>query len=325
MTLLLSFEQYEQLWQPSWDQETPADPGDSQDLLMPYPKVLATGYKRNITLRNGIHLTLHDYRIRQGFQAPKMPAPGSLEFVFNVSSRFERGDGIPIAPGQHYLSGMAARCGWREQDDEHKLAVDVHLSPEIMGSLWGESLELLSKDWQKMLLGQSDQSFSPVQPTPSAMQIVLQQIMSCPFQGSTKQLYLESKVMELLALQLHELIDKPSKNRVKPRQLEALYQAKTILSQRLSDPPSLLELARSVGLNDCTLKAGFRQTFGTTVFGYVHQQRMEQARQLLLSSRSRVTDVAATVGYASPTAFTAAFRKQFGCNPKQYQTCYGLK
>ncbi len=51
--------------------------------------------------------------------------------------------------------------------------------------------------------------------------------------------------------------------------------------RNISNPPSLIELARQVGINECTLKRGFRQIFGNTMFGYLHDYRMEQARQLL--------------------------------------------
>jgi len=77
-----------------------------------------------------------------------------------------------------------------------------------------------------------------------------------------------------------------------------------------------VELARLAGLNDYKLKAGFRQVFGTTVFGYLRQQRLEQARQLLQAQEISVTEAAATVGYSSQGHFAAAFRKQFGINPK---------
>ena len=60
-----------------------------------------------------------------------------------------------------------------------------------------------------------------------------------------------------------------------------IHQAKDILIRQIDNPPSLLSLARQVGINDFKLKQGFRQVFGTTVFGYLHSHRMERAAQLL--------------------------------------------
>lgn len=79
-----------------------------------------------------------------------------------------------------------------------------------------------------------------------------------------------------------------------------------------------MTLARQVNLNDYKLKVGFKSVFGTTVFGCLHQHRMETAQQLLSQGHLNVKEVAQQVGYASQSRFAAAFRKQFGLNPKAY-------
>jgi AraC-like DNA-binding protein len=107
-----------------------------------------------------------------------------------------------------------------------------------------------------------------------------------------------------------------SKSPISRDDRDRIHFAREILLQRLADPPSLVELARLVGLNDYKLKAGFRQVFGTTVFGYLRQERLEKARQLLQAQDISVTAAAAAVGYSSQGHFAAAFRKQFGINPK---------
>ncbi|GAB4341955.1 MAG: hypothetical protein OHK0047_33800 [Leptolyngbyaceae cyanobacterium] len=107
----------------------------------------------------------------------------------------------------------------------------------------------------------------------------------------------------------------PSSRKIRSSDLERLYQAQAILRQDLENPPSLLELAKQVGLNDYKLKSGFRQIFGTTVFGYLHQQRMQRAYELLTSSDLKVTEVASQVGYTSLSAFSTAFKKSFGISP----------
>jgi AraC family transcriptional regulator, transcriptional activator of the genes for pyochelin and ferripyochelin receptors len=45
---------------------------------------------------------------------------------------------------------------------------------------------------------------------------------------------------------------------------------------------------------------------------------METARQLLSDRRLNVREVAQAVGYANQSRFAAAFRKQFGINPKAF-------
>ncbi len=85
----------------------------------------------------------------------------------------------------------------------------------------------------------------------------------------------------------------------------------------------MIDLARSVGMNDCTFKRGFRQVFGTTAFGYLRKHRMIQARQLLLENKMSIAEVARAVGYSHPGYFAAAFRKKFGVSPSHYLSQHG--
>ncbi len=111
---------------------------------------------------------------------------------------------------------------------------------------------------------------------------------------------------------------------LKPDDVDRIYQARDILLQCLDNPPSLIELARQVGLNDCTLKRGFRQVFGTTAFGYLHNYRLEQARQLLEERRLNISEIAQAIGFANRSHFASAFRKKFGITPKKYSSSYKI-
>jgi AraC-like DNA-binding protein len=138
---------------------------------------------------------------------------------------------------------------------------------------------------------------------------------------------LESKALELLALTFAQVgledNHSPARPRLRPDDIERIHHARDILVDKMDEPPSLLALARHVGLNDFKLKVGFRQVFGTTAFGYLHDQRMERARRMLEERRFNVTEVACTVGYANPSHFSAAFKRKFGVNPSVYSAAAG--
>ncbi len=55
--------------------------------------------------------------------------------------------------------------------------------------------------------------------------------------------------------------------------------ARTFIHHNYQRMPSLHRLALLVGTNECTLKKCFKQSFGTTVFGYLFNLRMEMAVQ----------------------------------------------
>lgn len=94
-----------------------------------------------------------------------------------------------------------------------------------------------------------------------------------------------------------------------------LMHARSILDNSLLDPPKTLDLARQVGTNVTTLQAHFKLALGTTIFGYVKAQRLEMARVLLLEHRLAVSETAHRVGFSSPSAFAASYRRHFGHPP----------
>ncbi len=158
---------------------------------------------------------------------------------------------------------------------------------------------------------------------PRCLQPILQQLIACPYQGAFRQMFLESKVLELLIIQFTRWVNderlSTKSERWKPQDLEKLHRAKEVLQQSIEQPPSLIELARQVGLNDCKLKQGFRQVFKTTVFGYLRTCQIDRAKQLLKETDLQITEISARVGYSSLPAFSNAFYKQVGMNPRSFR------
>jgi AraC family transcriptional activator of pyochelin receptor len=154
------------------------------------------------------------------------------------------------------------------------------------------------------------------QPLPPPVWRVFDEVLYGVASPASRQLLLEARGLELLALLVDELsLQGEARSSLTSWDIDRLERARRTLLGRLSSPPSLPELARSVGLNEFKLKVGFRTHFGASVFGYLRAQRMEHARHLLAGGRFTVTEVAARVGYENPSKFAAAFRKHFGVPP----------
>lgn len=136
-------------------------------------------------------------------------------------------------------------------------------------------------------------------------------------------MYLEGKTLELLSLQLAQWLEseKQCVQTCPPQsdEIERLHYARELLLQDLSNPLTLVELARQAGLNDFKLKRGFRQLFGTTVFGCLQTHRMELAKQLLAEGNLSIAAIAHQVGYASQSRFCDAFKRQFDMIPSFYR------
>ena len=150
-----------------------------------------------------------------------------------------------------------------------------------------------------------------------SMLIIIQQILSCRYQGMLKQLYVETKVMELFLLAMERVTSNPLWKQIvlKPYDIEKIHEAKNILLEQMDSPVTVIALAHQVGINDFKLKKGFKQIFGTTIFDYLLQARMQKAVELLTSTAISITEISFIVGYQTIGAFTNSFKKHFGYPP----------
>lgn len=147
---------------------------------------------------------------------------------------------------------------------------------------------------------------------------IIEDIMNCGRKGIFKRMFLEAKVIELLMLQLEQLTEQfPAQTSLKKTDVEKIYAVKELLSHTISENYSLIELAHKVGTNEFTLKKGFRELFGTTVFGFWNDIKMNQAKTMLLEADKSIYEVADVIGYKNPRHFSTAFKRKFGILPSQ--------
>lgn len=97
------------------------------------------------------------------------------------------------------------------------------------------------------------------------------------------------------------------------------YSARVHLLRMLSNTPNMAELAHLVGTNDKRLNAAFRNHVGMTVFEYLREERMKEARQLLSNTEHSVSEIAARIGFSSGANFSTAFSARFGTSPGRFR------
>ena len=151
--------------------------------------------------------------------------------------------------------------------------------------------------------------------------LVLQQILTARNQSSMRDLYIKGKTYELLSLHFdsgENTNEEYCPFLVDDREVLKIRKAKDIIISKMSEPPTLQELANEVGLNLKKLKEGFKQIYGDTVYSFLFDYKMEHARKLLESNQFNVNEVGLQVGYSTSSHFIAAFKKKFGTTPKQY-------
>ncbi|HEY5747767.1 MAG TPA: AraC family transcriptional regulator [Chryseolinea sp.] len=177
------------------------------------------------------------------------------------------------------------------------------------------TFEIPTTDLEKNVQREEPFNSGPIQAS-TAMKNIFMDLFSTPLTGKIKALYIESKVMEIVALQVNER--QPSKNLqvLRKRDRDTFQDLKTYLDRSLTEEHSLKSLSTQFGLNEFKLKKGFRELFGTSVFDYLLDQRLTLGKSLLQEGGFRVNEVAARIGYKNANHFSTAFKQKFGLTPK---------
>ena len=82
---------------------------------------------------------------------------------------------------------------------------------------------------------------------------------------------------------------------------------------------SLAALASDAGLSRFHFCRAFKESTGLSPHAWLRQHRLEQAMNMLRDTDDSVVSIAAALGYASQTAFAAAFRKLTGETPSDWR------
>ncbi|MBT8325190.1 MAG: AraC family transcriptional regulator [Winogradskyella sp.] len=154
-----------------------------------------------------------------------------------------------------------------------------------------------------------------------SMTVVLNQMMNFNLNASIKTLYYKGKAYELLSLFFNKNEDANIEQcpfLVDEENVAKLKMAKDIIVTNMAEPPTLQELADTIGLSLKKLKEGFKQIYGDTVYSFLFDYKMEVARKLLESGDHNVNEVGLKVGYSTASHFIAAFKKKYGTTPKKY-------
>ena len=151
--------------------------------------------------------------------------------------------------------------------------------------------------------------------------IVLNQIIKNDMDNSTRSLLYRAKIYELFSLIFKktkeiDLDQCPFLNN--DENLKKIAKAKDVILKDIKNPPSLIELSKTIDLSLKNLKKGFKEIYGKPVYKYLFDFKMERAKQLLSNGNLNVNEVSYDLGYSSSSHFIAAFKKKFGITPRTY-------
>lgn len=150
-------------------------------------------------------------------------------------------------------------------------------------------------------------------------------------------LYLESKLLECLAIIHQELsaspenvftnqldyghieIGKSRKISLTASDVNAIQRAHDILSEDPCNPPTIKALSKEVFLNEQKLKAGFKARYHMSISQYTTSLKIAMAETLLSTTELSVEEIAKALGYSHSGNFVKMFKKAHGKTPLAFR------
>lgn len=168
---------------------------------------------------------------------------------------------------------------------------------------------------------QKRSSFTKILPLCGKSRMVLEAILNNNYTDTLENIFINAQIQMLLLYSLDCMIGEKEIDTISCKFLaneadrEKIVRAREVLIQHIGEPITIKELSRKVAMNECYLKKGFKEMFGTTIFDFYQSQRMEHAKYLLYEKGLSVTEVSLLLGYSSISHFSTAFKKHTGLKP----------
>jgi AraC-like DNA-binding protein len=278
------------------------------------PDILTMAYRQPV-LQEDLHIILEkdrqipgsvQYTIRRYSKNPQSTLDDVGMLVYHVRKE---------EPAQNYLELRFCTAGNATVDVSAFRFQSVHLSQfvRIRKSESTASEELLNF--------RHPSSFSKTLSLCGRTRLVLEALLNHSYTGSMENIFVNAQSQMLLLYSLECMVGEREVEGFQCKFLaneadrEKIIRAREILLSQIGEPLTIKALSRKVAINECYLKKGFKEMFGTTIFDFYQGQRMEHARYLLYEKGLSVTEVSVMLGYSSISHFSTAFKKHTGLKP----------
>lgn len=276
------------------------------------------------TIPGSVHYVINRYR-----KIPNAILEDTGMMVYNYQPNYEKQGNLELVfciSGNRYCKHKDEECNFCKLSQSHNCeelidTIDVacfrfnanHLSQFVKGlKTTSFSEDILNFNYTS--------SFTKILPLCGRIRTVLDALMNHTYSESMENIFINAQTQMLLLYSMDCMVGDGEeafecKFLANEADREKISLAREILLQHIGEPLTIKELSRKAAINECYLKKGFKEMYGTTIFDFFQSQRMEHAKYLLYEKGLTVTDVSASLGYSSISHFSTAFKKHTGIKP----------
>ncbi len=294
------------------------DRSDKKDQLVKISRKYGSGsiWYREVTNGMGL-LIVKNLKLHLPLEIEYNPNGKFTAYTLNFIKKFGGNIKLNFEKNQYEINkGAYIACSHLKETDTFR---PLKTSEYISIVIFPEFIERYLENRIRNLSGHANHTehFYHIPQLSPEMNIALNSLENIDFTGKLKDIFLESKVLELIALFFDNLDNTANQNSISPRDKELILKAKEILDKNIENPPLINVLSKQIGINEQKLQNGFKQLFNTTIFGYVRKQRMIIAKKLIEKDGFSVSEAGYQVGYSNISHFTRAFKNEFGILPSR--------
>jgi len=103
-------------------------------------------------------------------------------------------------------------------------------------------------------------------------------------------------------------------------QRKAVREMQDYISEHISEDITISDLAKHVSFSPWYVRKLFLKHVGMTPTVYIRRLKLSKSALRLRDESCQVLDIAMDMGFGSVDGYQRAFRREFGCNPKEYST-----
>ena len=275
----------------------------------------------NEPIRNELSVFESHYKLTENIQFTGRGNEPLLELQFNLSpedifykNNFSSAETVPPMSGNliYDAENTNAKIKFAKEISYHTF--DVHLPANMLMEYAGEN-KCLDRLLEHIRRGHSQSlSSHPIRISPLMISII-NDIKNCAYSGLVRKIYQESKILELLALSIDYLENQPLALKLTAYEKKRILEVAQLIRENVACPYTIVDLANLAGINQTKLKQGFKQLTGSTIFGYLQEIRMKQAKRYLLDTNLSIQEISNMSGYSNLSNFSLAFKKVFGVSP----------
>ena len=142
------------------------------------------------------------------------------------------------------------------------------------------------------------------------------------YTGFLRNLFLESKALEMLVIQIGQYEDDENGENLpkilRKSDIEKVnYVAKRIQGD-LSTNHTVESLAKEAGTNVNKLQEGFKYVYDLTVNKYMQHLKLEAAKEMLNLSEKNISEIVTAIGLNNRSYFSKIFKEKYGVSPKYF-------